>query len=387
MRNRFRLLLIPFALVVTAFAGASTAQASYGIALSDTVIGASGSLTMNGVITCDVLLSITANRIKISKTTGINQATASGGFIRNCTGSLVGRPNTGTIGSGINLQYRSFAGTLPNITRVNLLAPNAAFSVNTIAGVCAYGGSLDGLGVDISSRTVSGVDFSSTSSLPRTSGSVLCPSTAQMRGRLTTFLPSAPEVVLANQADDLISISSPGAISLSSSSVSFDGGAGTITCTNVSLDGSVTGGPFRTGDTIGGITRAVFAGCPGGTIITPLIGEWPIKADDVTKEKLKITNIKITITVSLLIEDMPNLRCLYSGPVDALVLFNPNPGNPVSGTGFAIGPAIGKNIIAPFANLAAPVPAPTINCKNPAVGNNFTGLFNWATPKDWSVSF
>jgi hypothetical protein len=196
MSKYFKMLAMAMAFVVIAALGASTAQASRGISLSATTIGASGVLTMNGVLTCDVLLSLTANSLTLSKTTGTNQARANGGYIRNCAGSLAGSPNTGAILGPINLQYRSFGGALPAITRINIIAPNAAFSVNTIAGNCLYAGALDNVGFDIASGRISGVDFDATNALARSSGSILCPSTGTIRGDLTTFLPSAPTVTL-----------------------------------------------------------------------------------------------------------------------------------------------------------------------------------------------
>jgi hypothetical protein len=196
MHKSFKLLLMAVGFLTVALMGASTAQASRGISLSATTIGASGSLTMNSVITCDVLLSLTANSNTLTKTTGTTQATANGGYIRNCTGSLAGNPATGAILGPINIQYRSFAGTLPNITKINILAPNAAFSLNTVAGLCLYAGSLDGVGFDVSGGAISSVNFNGSSALAKSSGGLLCPSSGSISGLLTGFLPSAPTVTL-----------------------------------------------------------------------------------------------------------------------------------------------------------------------------------------------
>lgn len=190
------LLMLAALLVLATFLGAGAAQASRGLSLSSTVIGASGVLTINGVITCDVLLALTLNSNTLMKTTGTNQGTANGGYIRNCSGSLAGSPNTGAILGPLNVQYASFQGTLPNITKINVVVPNAAWVNNTVAGPCLYAGNLTGLGFDIGSGTVRWVDFNGTNALPKSSGGFLCPSTRTISGVLATFLPAAPTVTL-----------------------------------------------------------------------------------------------------------------------------------------------------------------------------------------------
>lgn len=158
-------------------------------------LGSSGKLTMNGALTCDVLLAITASSIDIPKRNGVVWSRAGNGYIRNCTGALAGSPNTGAI-LGMSFQYTSFSGALPNITRVQFAAPDGTFVFRTIAGDCLYGGPISGLGIDMSGGSATGIDFDSTSSIPRVSGSILCPSTATLRGDLTTFLPSPPRYTL-----------------------------------------------------------------------------------------------------------------------------------------------------------------------------------------------
>lgn len=187
MSKRLRLLFFTAALLIVPVLGASTAQASRGINVSTTNIAISGTIVLNGVLTCEFLIGI-GSSTTIAKTTGTNQASATGGYLRNCSGSLAGNPNTGAILGPINVQYRSFAGTLPNITKINLLFPNFAFSINTIAGNCLYGGSLDGSGLTISSGTGTAFDFTGSSALPRVSGGILCPTTGTITGQLRTFL-------------------------------------------------------------------------------------------------------------------------------------------------------------------------------------------------------
>jgi hypothetical protein len=203
MPRYFKMLAMALAFVVIATLGASTAQASSGVRLSSTTIGASGRLTMNGILVCEVLLQLTASSLTLLKNAAPVQARASRGYIRNCTGSLAGTPPTGDILNVIDLKYRGFTGTLPNISRINVIAPittgspnGAQFSVNTIANVCLYQGALDGIGFDLSGGRITGVDFDATNPLPKASGSILCPSTGTIRGDLTTFLPSAPTVTL-----------------------------------------------------------------------------------------------------------------------------------------------------------------------------------------------
>jgi hypothetical protein len=190
------LLLLAALLVLGAFLGTGAAQASRGIELSSTTIGASGVITLNGVVTCDVLISITANSRTISKTTGITQATVNGGWVRNCTGSLVGSPSTGAFLGPIDIEYASFSGTLPNITRITVTLANGASSLNTVAGNCLYGGRVTGVGFDVTAGTLSGIDFNGSSAVSKVSGSILCPSTRTAAGRLTTFIPATPTLTL-----------------------------------------------------------------------------------------------------------------------------------------------------------------------------------------------
>jgi hypothetical protein len=191
-----RLLLAAGILAVALAGGGSAAQASRGISFGSTVFGASGTFTMNGVLTCDILVGFTLSSSTLAKTTGVNQITANGGYVRNCLGSLGGSPNTGVILGPINVQYRSFSGTLPNITRINLVAVNMAWSWNSVAGVCLYAGSWDGIGLSVASGRVTDFDLTGSTGLAKSSGSILCPATGTLTGRLTGFLPSAPTVTL-----------------------------------------------------------------------------------------------------------------------------------------------------------------------------------------------
>lgn len=197
MKTRFRLLLAAALVVLTALT-ASTAQASRGVSASATNITASGSLTMTGGIVCNVTLNLTLGSSTILKDTsarfgGINAANSS---ISGCTGILAARApnNTGTILTGITTVYRSFAGTLPNISRININAPGAGFLLNTVAGSCLYGGTLDGISFNVSGGAISTVTFSG-GTIPRISGGGLCPTSGGITGNLTVT-GTAPTVTL-----------------------------------------------------------------------------------------------------------------------------------------------------------------------------------------------
>lgn len=196
MKTRFRLLLATALVALTALT-ASTAQASNGVSTSATDITASGSLTMTGGIVCNVTLNLTLGSSTIAKRAatfgGINAARST---ITGCTGILAARSpnNTGTILTGITTAYRSFTGTLPNIDRININAPGAGFLLNTVAGSCLYGGTLDGISFNVSGGAISTVTFSG-GTIPRVSGGGLCPTTGGITGTLTVT-GTAPTVTL-----------------------------------------------------------------------------------------------------------------------------------------------------------------------------------------------
>lgn len=183
--HKIRVLLVAAAVVVVgAMLGAGTAQASRGISASATRIGASGVLTMNGLIPCQVLLELTLSSSTILKSTSSAQGTANGGWIRNCTGAT-----DGAILGPIPVSYASFNGTLPAITGINVTAAGAGFQLNSIplCGSALYRGNLTGITINSSGGSVTGVTFNS-NSLPRSTGGATCPSNATIRGTLNTLL-------------------------------------------------------------------------------------------------------------------------------------------------------------------------------------------------------
>ncbi|MGB7159235.1 MAG: hypothetical protein WBD40_14295 [Tepidisphaeraceae bacterium] len=190
--KKFSMLFVAALAVLAGMFGAASAQAATGIRVSSSSIGAGGRLTMNGNVICDVLLTLTLTANPIAKRTGVNQGTAAG-TIRNCSGG--GATGAGTVLAGITVQYQSFSGTLPNITRITINAPNAGFQLATIVGNCLYGGNLTGVGLTASALAVTAADFGASATLPRVSGSGLCPASAQIRGVLAV-LGTPPTITL-----------------------------------------------------------------------------------------------------------------------------------------------------------------------------------------------
>lgn len=188
MRN-IKLALLTLTVIAIGAVGATTAQASRGIRVSTSTITASGRLTLNaGATVCNVSLTLNIPLILIAKVTGTNQGTVTRGSITNCSGLA----SSGTVLTPINVQYRSFSGVLPRgITRITIIAPNAGFLLNTaLAGSCLYGGALDNVGFPVTGgTTVSSVDFTGSSTLPKVSGGPFCPATGSITGSLTVSPP------------------------------------------------------------------------------------------------------------------------------------------------------------------------------------------------------
>lgn len=179
-----RSMLITTAIVITALAVSGTAVASRGISLSATSIGAGGRLTMNGGWMCNFLLMVATSSRTVSKTPGVDQGTIAG-TVSGCSGGWL--TGAGTVLAGIALRYQSFSGSLPNITTLTISSPNFGIQFATIVGPCLYGGNLTGLNLPLSGGQLTGVDFNSTSTIPRVGGSALCPSTWQVRGSLAVL--------------------------------------------------------------------------------------------------------------------------------------------------------------------------------------------------------
>lgn len=175
------------ALVVALLAVASssaTASRGFGIGIS-----ASGTLTLNGgAAVCSGALTITAASLPLLKNTGIDQGTIVAASITRCTGSLA--TGGGAILTPIAVRYQTFTGTLPNaITGVTVMGVDAGISLDTVAGPCLYRGDLGGVTINISGGVASTVSFTGSNTLPKFSGSILCPSTGSASGTLTVGQP------------------------------------------------------------------------------------------------------------------------------------------------------------------------------------------------------
>lgn len=186
-----RSLLLTVAIVVAALVP-STALASRGIMFSHTVISVSGRVTINGNVICDNSFTISLTSNPLLKTTGTNQGTVAGN-IERCTGG--GATGPGTVLAGSTIRYESFSGTLPAITSIGISSQNWGFQMTTIVGNCLYGGNLSGLVAQAPSLRVTTLNFNSSTTLNRASGSALCPTTVTLRGALS-IIGTPPTITL-----------------------------------------------------------------------------------------------------------------------------------------------------------------------------------------------
>lgn len=195
MRPTVLLVRSALAIALVGLAAPAAATASSGIQ-----VGA-GWLTTSGVITknntrCDVSLIFASDGV-IAKTTSLTPFTGEtlvGGTLTNCAGGLL---TGGQItSSGVSMRYSSFSGTLPNITGIRFRILGFRVTLRTIAGNCEYGGDLDGVNVTTSGGSVTGVDLTGSSTLPRTAGSALCPASTAMTGTLSRVSGTPPTVRL-----------------------------------------------------------------------------------------------------------------------------------------------------------------------------------------------
>jgi hypothetical protein len=178
------------AIVFGASAGSATAATGASVTNGATLATASGRVTMNaGGINenCTVRLGMTLNSSiakRAGTTIGTVQSTASGGSsITNCDLST-----EGTVLHGIVVRYTSFAGTLPNITRINASAPLAGFLLQLpIFGSCLYQGTVNAVfNRNVTTLEITSVAISGTGLTGSPSG---CPTPASLGGTLTVASP------------------------------------------------------------------------------------------------------------------------------------------------------------------------------------------------------
>lgn len=190
--SKLKLSLLAVAIVMVGAFGATTAQASRGITVTQTRITATGVLTLNGGLTvCNVSLTLSLGSTTLTKTRGTNQGSVTAGSITGCSGLA----SSGAVLTPINVQYDTFAGTLPNITSISIVAPNAGFSLNTLGGTCLYGGSLSGVRFLVTGGAISNVDFTGSNAIAKVSGGALCPSTGTITGPMTVTT-TVPRIAL-----------------------------------------------------------------------------------------------------------------------------------------------------------------------------------------------
>jgi hypothetical protein len=150
MRNKSKLLVTAFAVVLALTMGASAASANRSISLSETrATATSAALTFTEEgggfnIICEVTLTVTLNR-SIGKTRGNVVGGVTGVTVRNCRGGTV-RVLAPEAARPWPIKYESFAGTLPNITSVRLTLERVGFLVEAFFGIarCLFGGNAQG---------------------------------------------------------------------------------------------------------------------------------------------------------------------------------------------------------------------------------------------------
>lgn len=191
MPHQTRALLIAALIAATTLIGTSAAHASRALRFDLTTFSASGTLTFNSsVVSCPFLLTFTVSTNPFPKTT--TQFGTVGGTVRACTAF----GGFSTLLGPIRVLYRSFAGTLPFPTRINVKLADFGWDVSsTPFGPCLWGGVWDGIGIDLVGNRVSGIDFNSSTPLAFVRGGN-CPISWQARGQLTTLLTTAPAVTL-----------------------------------------------------------------------------------------------------------------------------------------------------------------------------------------------
>lgn len=182
-----------------------SAPASRGIRYGGlSVFTASGTLTLSNSITCEVSVGITSNA-PMTKTI-INSQGAVTGTVWSCRGAATSGDFLDS--PGARLYFRTFSGTLPNISAINIDVGDGsvpfgiALNIITCVGIALYGGPadsrLDGVIFTFGAGgTMTSVDFSSSEALSRHTGTgALCPVELTIRGRLTTFVSGTPRAVL-----------------------------------------------------------------------------------------------------------------------------------------------------------------------------------------------
>ncbi|MBB4661622.1 hypothetical protein [Conexibacter arvalis] len=188
MSKHLRLLFVALAALATVAFSTSVAQASRGVSINRTSIGAGGRLTLNdGDTVCDVLLTLTT-AASIAKVIDTRVGGVTGGTITNCNNLATSGQVLATAAAPIPVLFSSWDGVLPTgITEINVYANPAGFLLNTIIGSCLYGGRLIGIRFNVSGGNVTGATFN-TNNLPGAAGnSIFCPASGNIRGTLTVL--------------------------------------------------------------------------------------------------------------------------------------------------------------------------------------------------------
>lgn len=181
MSRRLRLALL--ALLAASAASHGTASADDGFEVtSGARYTATGTVTVNGGLgICTLTLTGTMAGSWLA-TSLARMGTVTAGTLSGCTGTSV---SAGTLlGSSTPAHHVSYAGTFPSaVTTIEQRLLGIALSLTTVAGVCLYGGQQTTT-LDVASATTTIALGGNT--LPKVSGSIICPATATLTGTLAT---------------------------------------------------------------------------------------------------------------------------------------------------------------------------------------------------------
>lgn len=173
--------MIATLVVISGAFGATVSQATRLSINNSGPITATGVLTLNSVVTCDVSLTLTANRT-IAKTTLAAVGSVTAGTIRNC--NRVFGFTGGTVLGPIPVNFGRILGTLPAITGIAITGLRARFNlISTTIGTCEYTGNQAALFTVATGGLITRADFTP-SGLPQSNVNPLCPTRGDIAGAL-----------------------------------------------------------------------------------------------------------------------------------------------------------------------------------------------------------
>jgi hypothetical protein len=139
-------------------------------------------------VRCHVTIEGSLHSAAISKTSGLLVGYMRSGIapVETCRGTEGARPSGLDESLPWHLRYDSFAGTLPRITSIKFRVIGASFLLTIFGVSCLYRTTAESPGLVIASLNAEGnvtaVRADETASIPKSSGSVLCPSSGTASG-------------------------------------------------------------------------------------------------------------------------------------------------------------------------------------------------------------